>query len=495
MSLKTRTLLLMLAKVISQANVMVLGLILVRMMTLNDVGTYNQAFLVYSTVSSILALNLEVSLFYFVPMLRKTRLGGLLLQSCYLTLLMGLLSAAVMYFGADLIAGYLNNPSLAPLIRILAFLPFGEKLLILVPSFMLSHDRALRAAFYIFVGAITKLLIVVVILFMKGDLAAIFQGIVVTVCFVGLLGTLDMMRFAKGTSWQVSLAGLREQVDYCTPLMITSVLVIVNMQIGKVMISKYFNAETYALYAFGAMATPLFGIFITSLASAIMPNLVELGLQGRVEDMLALWQKAMHKCALLMFPCCAFLFPVAGDLMTLLYGPQYADAALPFRVFLCILPLRAGAYSAMLRALAHTKPIAASEIYGLIVNVAFSWALIELGQGTVLAFIAPSIGTVLAQAVAMTVCLFAIKQRLGKGIWTIIAWRELWPLLAIAVGPALFMPLFEQLDLALPLRLLLQGTAYGSVTLTLLIKFRCLDQKELDLLRKPLQILSLRSTR
>lgn len=488
MSLKKRTLILMLAKGISQANIVILGLILVRMMTQSDVGTFNQAFLVYTFVSSVLALNLDASLFYFVPIVRQTRLGGFLLQSCYLTLAMGLLSAACMYFGADFIANYFNNPRLAPFIQTLAFLPFGEKLLVLVPSFMLSHNRSSRAGFYIFIGAVSKLMVVIAVLLMDGDLEAIFSGIVVIVCVVGLVGTADMLRFAKGTTWQVTYEDVREQVSYCMPLMVTAILGILNAQFGKLMISRYFDAETYAIYSFGAMEIPLISLFTTSLTKAIMPDLVELAIQKRTAEMLALWQKAMRKCAILLFPCFAFLFPVAFDLMTLLFGPQYADAALPFRVYLCILPLRAGVYSALLRALGDTRPIASSAIWGLISNVLLSWMIIELGTGTTLAFIAPSIGNVLANIVIIAVCLLAIKRRIGKGIGEILDWRTMLRILVVVSAPACFLPLIPTTGLPLAVELALKGVLYGAVTLGLLIKFNCLDQDELALLRRPTRL-------
>ncbi len=475
----------MLAKGISQANIVILGLILVRMMTQSDVGTFNQAFLVYTFVSSVLAFNLDASLFYFVPIVRETRLGGFLLQSCYLTLGMGLLSAACMYFGADLIAAYFNNPRLAPFLQTLAFLPFGEKLLVLVPSFMLSHNRAGRAGFYILIGAVTKLLVVVAVLVMDGDLETIFGAIVVTVCLVGLVGTADMFRFAEGTRWQVTYEDVREQVSYCLPLMITAILGIIKAQYGKLMISRYFDAETYAIYSFGAMEIPLISLFTSSLTKAIMPDLVELAIKQRTAEMLALWQKAMRKCALLLFPCFAFLFPVAYDLMTLLFGPQYADAALPFRVYLCILPLRAGVYSALLRALGNTKPIATSALWGLISNILFSWLLIELGQGTILAFIAPSIGNVLANVVIIAVCLLAIKRLIGKGVSEILDWRAMLRILAVVVAPACLLPFIPMTGLPLAVALALKGILYAVATLGLLVVFNCLDQSELALLRRP----------
>ena len=472
---------------ISQACKVALGMIIVRMLAKEEVGTYRQAFLVYTFLASLLSLHLDGSLYYFVPRLRDTRLAGFLRQTFVLTALMGGLIAVMMYLGAGTFARILGNDDLVPLVQILCLYPFGEKLLLLVPSFMISRDRAVHAGLYTVAGALLRIALVAGILKAGGDLASVFTWLVAATCGLGLIGAIDMYRFAGRTHTEMRTAHFREQLSYCLPLLVNSAVAVANLQFDKFLISHYFDAATFAVYSCGAMDLPMITLITSSLGNAIMPNLVQMAHQGDHEGTIALWQKAMRKSALAIFPCFVFFMVVGRDFMVLLYGDAYAQAAWPFRIYLLGLPIRIAVYSALLRALGHTRPIAISALVGLVSNVGISIALIVMGGGGLLSFNAPEIGTIVSYFAIALYCLWVISSRLKRPIGELMRWGALARLLAVCavagLPPALVTLPHWPLWLGLPMRAVL----FAAGLLAALLLSGELLEDERRMLRFPLR--------
>lgn len=482
MRIKTRTIVIMLTQGVSQACKIALGMIIVRMLAKAEVGSYRQAFLVYTFLGSLLSLHLESSLYYFVPQQRKTRLAGLLLQTFGLTTMMSLGIAVVMFLGASSFANLLGNPEIVPLIQILCLYPFGEKMLLLVPSFMISQDRAVHAGVYTMFGAVMRIVLVVSVLSAGGDLALVFKWLVGFTCVLGVVGLFDMLRFSRGTQAKVSWDDLREQLAYCLPLLVNSGVAVMNLQFDKFLVSNYFDVATFAIYSCGAMDLPMITLVTSSLTNAIMPNLVEMTQKGNYRGTVNLWQKAMRKAALVIFPCFVFFFVIGRDFMILLYSESYAEASWPFRVYLCGLPIRIAVYSALLRALGKTRPIAVSAMVGLVSNVVVSSVLITVGQGSLLSFMAPALGTIVSYFTIAGYCLWVISKHLNRPISDLMGWGTLARLMGLFILAAIPLLLVDMLQVPLIVSMALKGILFFLASAWLLHITRSLLPDELEMI-------------
>ena len=110
--------------------------------------------LVYMFLAGVVSLQLPNSLYYFVPKLGAQQQRRLLLQTMGVTGALAVVIAALMLGGAEFVAERFGNPDLAPLVRIMALYPLADRLVLLIPAFMISADRAVRGAVYSIAAAV-----------------------------------------------------------------------------------------------------------------------------------------------------------------------------------------------------------------------------------------------------------------------------------------------------------------------------------------------------
>lgn len=489
MRIRTRSLIIITSQGITQATTLILSLIIVRIVTQDTFGSYRQALLAYSTLTALFSLQLEQSLYYFVPRLGGERRGSLLTHTLGLTTAVTCAVGFALYFGAGTIADLLNNPSLAPAIRVLAILPLVDRISFLVPSFMLSIDRAVRGSTYSLITGVGRVSTVAIAFGLGADLPEVFTYMIAMSSTIALVGCIDMVRLSRGGTFAVDSPLLREQLAYALPLWLTSGTGILNREYDKFLISANFDPTTYAVYFCGAMELPVVLLVTSSLSTAIMPNLVSLGAENRTREMLTLWNAAARKASLALFPCFAFFMAIRLDLMVLLYGEDYARAADPFGIYLLSLPLRVGIYAAILRATGRTREVAIGAVVMLLVNVSVSTSLVWLGGQSNLAFIGPAIGTVAATFAAVIFLLTRLRKVVALPIAKLMRWRELALTLALCVAAGAATAVLPVAELGLVARLVVRTGFFGLALLGLVWLTGALEEDELQMLRHPIRSL------
>ncbi|MDH4275570.1 MAG: oligosaccharide flippase family protein, partial [Gammaproteobacteria bacterium] len=91
-----------------------LPVVLVRLLTKEDYGTYQQLLLVGSLAVGIMTMGFPASIYYFYKQYAgEPRQRAFVLQVVLLFLVSGIVTSAVIYFARDFIAVHMNNPALA----------------------------------------------------------------------------------------------------------------------------------------------------------------------------------------------------------------------------------------------------------------------------------------------------------------------------------------------------------------------------------------------
>jgi O-antigen/teichoic acid export membrane protein len=487
MRIRTRSLIIMITQGILQAVKIIVPVILVRLITKETLGTYRQAILAYGLVSGVLSYQLGTSLFYFVPKTPIERRRMLLAQTFLGAILRAGFIAVVLIFGAGPIAAAFHNPDLVLPIRAIGLWAFGDNLAELVPAFMISIDRPVRAGVYTLVGAITRVTIIVAAFAAGTSLWAVIAWAAIVEMVVMVVGCIDMARLSPVGRWALDRDLVREQWDYSWPFWPMAVLGTFSLYFDKLVISRAFDPAVYAVYSCGAFELPVIALITSSMNSAMMPNLVTLATQGKRMEALSIWQEGTRKASLVIFPCFVFFMGAARDTMVLMYGPAYAMAAWPFVIYLCMLPIRVAVYSTLFRAFGDTKPIAISAGLSLVANVVLSLSITWLGHGSFVSFIGPSVGAAGAILTAFFYSLWRLRGLLGISLSRIMRWRELGRLLVICgvCGVVVFVGPLPRLPLVV--KLAVQGIAYGVVALVAMLWTRTLSDDELGLLRLPMR--------
>lgn len=489
MRIRDKSLIILISSLVTQATTIVMGIILVRMISQEDFGTYRQVLLVQASLAAFLALQFSSNLYYFIPKVAPDQRRGLLAQTIVMTLITAAVQAGIMFVTADFVAGMFTNPELGNLIRVFSVYPFIGKLLELIPAFMISIDRPGRAGIYSIAKAAGRVTVVVLCISLGGSLWLALVCILAAEAAVAIIGCIEMFRFAPPGRWSVDWKLVWQQLDYAWPFMVTVLLGRAGVEFDKVLVSSLFDPATFAVYSCGAVELPLIGMISASMANAMMPRLVTLADRGQKIDVLRLWQESCRKAALVLFPCFIYLLFISRDFMVLLYGTAYAGAGLIFAVYLLEVPFRITVWSTLFRATGQSRKIAASAILGLGSNVVFSLFLVWVGRGTTLQFVGPAIGTIASTIVIVGYYLTCLRKTMNVAISQALPWKMLGGLMAIAASCGALVFLVPLPHWPLPVRLGVCLVAFVALYLIGLKLFKVLKPDEARLLSLPLQVL------
>ncbi|MDD5063950.1 MAG: oligosaccharide flippase family protein [Phycisphaerae bacterium] len=479
----------MLFQGLTQATQLIIGIVLVRLISKETLGSYRQVLLVYGLLTGILTIQIESSLYYFLPKYGPEKRRNLVAQTLLITGIISLLTGLAMFFSAGLFAKQFNNPEIAPLIKIFACFPFFDRIVQLIPSFLISLDKALFSGLYSMFNSILMILTVVMIFALGYGIAeALWSKILIGAIFA-VIGTLMMIYFSPFGQWHINKSLLLEQLNYCWPLMATTTIGIVNLKLDGILISYYFSKEVYAVYSTGALELPLIALFTASLSSAIMPNMVVEAEKGRLLNSLNLWHEATRKSSLLIFPTFAFFLVCGYDFIVLMYTQAYSQAAWPFLIYLARLPIRVAIYGAIFRAIGYTKPIAIAALLSFIVNAFVSVILLFAGRHGFLSYIGPSIGTFCGSLAAVLFMLVVLRRKINVGFGNVMRWKDLGRILGLSLFCGVLLWLIPVPVSNLLIKLIIRFIIYVGLFFTSLALTKSIHADEWELLRMPLAMI------
>jgi O-antigen/teichoic acid export membrane protein len=487
MRLRTRSLVIMCSRGLTQISSLLLAIILVRLLDKASYGSFRQGLLILTFCSGILLANISDSLFYFLPKAEHGDRRKILMQTFMLSMwVAGIASVALVSLAPQIAMLLGDNHELESAIRVLALHVFADALLVLIPTFMISIDRALIAGLYSVFGAVTRIVVVSAAFWGGLSLTNVFICLTIANSVLGLIGLLHMVWLTPHkASFAFDWTLMRQIIGYTWPLWLNSGMALLNLKLDQLVISSFFDPETFAVYVNGAMELPIVGLMTASIGTAIMPNLVDHVHRGRLDSAIGLWQNGIRKTSLAILPCFAFLLVTAQDFIIVLYGNQYAMAVWPFSVYLFLLPLRVTLYASLFRALGRTQPLVVGSTIALAVNLSLSLALTWLGHQSLLGFIGPSIANVAGCLVWTVYMLIMLGKLTSRSPLRVLPLRNMGRILGlslVAVIPVLAIRLS-----ALPthLQLIVQFLAFGVSYLLLLVITRSLTADEQQLLCTP----------
>ena len=356
-----------------------LPMVLVRLLSTQEYGTYQQLALVASLGSALLLLGLPTSIYYFHARSDHTQRVALQVQTLALLGVLGLVGAVAATLGAGPIGALLRNPEIARLLPVFALssaLLMGSEGFV---AFMIVADRYRTALGFEVGETIVRVGLMITPLWLGFGL----RGLVVALLgfavlrYLGRIGTLYALRDRSAVDWRGKLF-VREQLGYSLPLAATGWVSIVAGMLDRAIIAMFFSTVDYAIYSVGALEIPLDVIFQASVADvmrATLPRLIREGNQAEIRRLLA---EATRKLALIVLPSFVFLWLFAQDFITTLFTTRYAQSVHVFRIYLLLLPLHMFVLSMVPQAYGETGINLRIGTGISLLHVVLSFALLKL---------------------------------------------------------------------------------------------------------------------
>ncbi|MBW2524521.1 MAG: oligosaccharide flippase family protein [Deltaproteobacteria bacterium] len=408
------------------------GIVLVRLLSKDGYGTWAFVTMVFGTGKDIAALAIPQSILFFAPKLKPAEVRGLLRQSVSLLTALGTLTGLV-FVGLAIFPSVLPEGH-GPMTRLLLLFCLASVVALPASAYNTlfigtqNHRTAAAISVWISFGTTIALIIPAALGLPLEWLAGVFA---ISHALRLALSHWLFRRLFRGAEVTPFEGGIRRQLRYAIPLALTRLAGIVNQKLDKFAVGLFFAVATFAEFAVAAQELPLVSILPYSIAQAMLPELVSRYQEGTTKEKgarasIELWHEGIKKASLVMLPVAAFLLVTAEPLMEVLYGARYRPAALPFRVYTMLLPLRVTAYGIMLMAFGETKQLLRTQIYGMVFNLVGNIVLMYL-----LGMIGAPIASVLAQLFMASYILYRINKTASVGLGGLMPWRH-YGLVAVA---------------------------------------------------------------
>ncbi|MET0403907.1 MAG: oligosaccharide flippase family protein [Cystobacter sp.] len=360
---------LVLARLFTAGFTLSIPLVLARVLSMEEYGTYYQLFLLATTLYYVLPCGVVQSLYYFMPRAEQKRpwLGQTLLFMSGA----GVVAAALVWGLLAPVASYFNNPALLEHRTTLALYTA-----FLLGSFPLEISLTTQGR--------TKQSALV---YLASDTARAAAMVVPCLLGAGLHGMMwavvgfTFLRYV--TTWVVTPRGLtgplaradlwKQQLVYAAPFGAAMALAIPQQNAHLYMVAGVVSPALYTLYRVGCFQLPVVDLLYTPTSEVLMVRLGELEKQGRLEEGVEAFREAAGKLAFLFLPLAAFLFAAAPEFIGALFGVKFLAAVPIFRVsvvgvVLAILPM-----DGVLRARGQTRAIFLSYLVKAAVTVPLVW--------------------------------------------------------------------------------------------------------------------------
>lgn len=337
-SLKAQSAWLLFAKVVGFGFSFLLPLLIVRFLSIDDVGVYRQIFLVIVNANVIFTLGFGMSVYYYLP--RETsRRSSAIFNTLLFNFTMGGLVCLALFLFPSLVGNIFQSAEitrLAPKIGIVIWLWIFSSFL---ETVAVANREPKMATAFIILAQLTKtaLMLLAVVLFASVEsfvYAAIIQAFLQAIILLIYLNS----RFPR--FWTAFDARFfREQLFYALPFGFSGLLWTLQTDVHNYFVGYRFTSAEFAIYAIGCFQLPLIGMLGESVASVLIPHVSGLQATGDRAEIIRLTMRAAQKLAFFYFPIYIFLMITAQTFITTLFTRDYAASVPIFLINLTLLPI------------------------------------------------------------------------------------------------------------------------------------------------------------
>jgi O-antigen/teichoic acid export membrane protein len=386
--------------------------VLTRALSKPDFGLFSLIYLVQDTVTALLPLGLPSALAYFVPRRGDPAARALGFWTGGLLFGLALPVAVILAVGAPHFAA---DPQAATLLRILALYILADFPGQALPAYLLAR-RAYRGFFSVtLVFSVSRFLSLTIPAALGASLTTLMSCFLI-VAGLRLVLYLGYFLFLAEGSLDRQHVSPRELLAYGFPLSMATLVGKLNVQADKYGIAAAAGKEVLAVYSVGAVELPLVSSLAYSVTNTLVPTLTVTHAAHDREGFLRYWHGSVEKVSAIMMPVFFYFLVLAVPAMRTLFSAAFAEAAVPFRVYLFLLPLRLCSYGSVLRALGETKPVLTSSLAALAVNAVFIYPLYLL-----MGLAGPALASDLAMLLNIVMLLSRIRHHLD------LAWSRVLP--------------------------------------------------------------------
>ena len=398
-------------------------MILSRVFTKSDYGTYKQVMFVYNTLLMVFTLGLPKAYSYFIPKYGREYSKDIINKITYLFVGMGILFSLVLFSCSGIIASILKNPDLSLALKLFAPTP-----LFLLPTIGLEGIYAsFRKTQYITVYTIltrslTVALTVIPVFLWNGTYIHAILGFDVASLLTCIIALIMKSYPVRKESHQTSSLTFRQILRFSLPLMVASLWGVVLGSASQFFVSRFYGNEVFADFSNGFMEIPFAPMVITAIGTVLLPRFSEMEKGERMNDeVFALWRSALEKSAKIIFPILVFSIVFSKLIMICIYGDAYGSSSIYFMIknissLLYIVP-----FAPIMLAIGKTKDYANIHMIAALLIVFLEYACVK----TIDSPIAIAIVSEICQILKIVLMIRVISHYSGRSMLELVPLKPL----------------------------------------------------------------------
>jgi len=459
-SLLSQTFALSLGKLLASLSTIVTTALLTRLLSVGEYADYRLMMMLFNLAVPALILGVPQALFVALAGERSGRQRAAVLEAlCLLTLTGGLLALLALCSLEAFTVG-LSAERRVALSLPLALLALSSMPKHALPPPLISLGRVkLLAVYQVVTQLISALLICLGAWLWASAEASLWSAALGA--GISLLAGLKLAYQVLGRATeraQVTIMGVWALLCLGVPVGLARLFGTLSQQLDKYMVAQRFEPEAFAVYVTGAMELPAVTIVTGALSSVLLPRLAAHFKRGEYRDMGALWRGMIEKTSLLLLPMMWGTLCLGDELIDAIFPADYRAAAVPFKIYALLLPLKCAVYGSVLIASGRGLWVTLSSLSALLLNIILNLVFIEW-----IGIHGPAWATVVTAYLSTALLMIPLCKLFEVGVAQLAGWGAL---LKVSLISALPLPLLLALegglcsDWAALTRLLCLGSLY-----------------------------------
>lgn len=346
-----------------------------------EYGTYKQIIFIYSTLLTVFQAGLPNVFSYFLPKYSHEE-GKYIVEkiNCALFVL-GILLSLSIFFLAEPLSSFLNNPELSKGLKI--FSPFPMFVLPTVGIegiYIVNKNTKFIALYNITTRFIMLIFITVPVIFISNRYETAIIGWGIASLFAFFIALRYKSKPYSNVNRKIRVDHLFKKVaNYSIPILGSACILLLYNSINQILISKYYGISAFADYSNGYIALPFIAILVNPIRNLFIPIFSKAKSDNNFENAILSFNNAIKELGILIIPICIFCFTFSKEIMLFLYGNQYESSYLFFRLAIIYNIFEILPFQILLSGIGKTKELMIFDIIATIILICTNLILIQYG--------------------------------------------------------------------------------------------------------------------
>lgn len=392
------------------------SMILSRVLSKSDYGTYRQVIFVYNTLLAVFSLGLPKAYSYFLPKYEKIYARDIIKKITSLFFFLGAVFSLVLLCGASVIASILGNPELSLAIKVFSPTPFFLLPTLGIEGIFATYRKSHYVTLYIaLTRTITVLATVLPVLLFNGTYIHALIGFDIASLFAFFIALFLKEFPVRGYKHVRSTLSYRSIISFSLPLMYASIWGLVLGSAAQFFISRYYGNDIFAEFSNGFIELPITAMVVASIATVLLPRFSEKDTgDGMNDDVLALWRNSLIKSSKIIFPVLVFSSFFSFLIMECLYGRIYRSSGAYFLIKnisgLCyIVP-----FAPILLSIGKSKQYANVHMFMAVLCVMLEFACVKLFDSPIIVAVVAEVCQVFKVSIMISMIKTYSRRRLEE---------------------------------------------------------------------------------